>query len=304
MRQLGDLCGEGGYVALSTTPTVVKRYIGFELQRLREAAGKSQPEAGKAIDTSKAKISHFESGRNLPSLLEVETLLTFYGSADLIDMFKDLIVQAREAGSTFDLDSSLDLSPAFSMYVGLEQGASRIFTYDAIVVKGILQCRSYAAAAIRGSRVGGTAMSVDYVDAQVDLRMRRQAVLDRLEPRLDVVAVIDEGVLRKHVGGAAVAAEQLDHLLRLAERDNVTIRILPYSAGAHAAMYGAFTRLEFPIPRDPGVVYLEDLSGGRYRDDTEDINRYAQVGDQLLELALPEETSLSVIDSIRKELRP
>jgi hypothetical protein len=69
-------------------------------------------------------------------------------------------------------------------------------------------------------------------------------------------------------------------------------------------MHGSFTRLEFPIPRDPGMVYLDDLSGGRYRDDTEDIDRYAQVGDQLLELASPEATSLSPIDSIRKELRP
>lgn len=289
-------------MALSTTPTVVKRYIGFELQRVRDTAGKSQPEAGRAIDTSKAKISHFESGRNLPNLLEIEALLTFYGATDLIDMFKDLIVQVREAVATFDLDPSLDLVPGFSLYVGLEQGASRIFTYDATVVKGILQCRSYAASAIRGSRLGDTSMSDENVEAEVDLRMRRQAVLDRAEPRLDVVAVIDESVLRKHVGGPAVAAEQLTHLRTLAERDNVSIRVLPYSVGAHAAMHGAFTRLEFPLPRDPGVVYLEDLVGGRYCDDIEEIDRYTRVGDQLLELAMPAAKSLSLIDSIRKEL--
>ncbi|MBB5802895.1 DNA-binding XRE family transcriptional regulator [Saccharothrix ecbatanensis] len=288
---------------LSTTPTVVKRYIGFELQRLREAAGKSQPEAGKEIDTSKAKISHFESGRNLPSLLEAEALLNFYGAPDLIDLFKDLIVQAREAKSSFDLDPSLDLAPGFSMYVGLEQGASRIFTYDAVVVKGILQCRRYAEATIRGY-LGGEDLSDDQVHELVDLRMRRQNVLHRTEPRLDVVAVINQGVLYHQVGGPVVAAEQLAHLLSTAERDNVTIRVLPYDIGAHPALHGPFTRLEFPIPRDPGVVYLEDLVGGRYRDDTEDIDRYADVGDRLLELALPERESLSLIDTIRRELAP
>jgi hypothetical protein len=142
------------------------------------------------------------------------------------------------------------------------------------------------------------------VNELVDLRMRRQAVLDRAEPQLDIVVVINQGVLHQQVGGPAVAAEQLSHLLELAERDNVTIRVLPYGAGAHPAMHGPFTRLEFPIDRDPGVVYLEALSGGRYRDDTEDIDRYTRAGDRLVELALPEPDSLSLIDTIRKELAP
>lgn len=290
---------------LSTTPNVVKRYIGFELQRLREAAGLGQPDAAKKIDTSKARIGHLENGRSLPRLPEVELLLNYYGAPDLIDAIKDLVVQVREAdaNSTFDLDPSLDLAPGFSMYVGLEQGASRIFTYDAVVVMGILQCRSYAEATVRGY-LGGQDLSDDHVNELVDLRLRRQSVLDRTEPRLDVTAVINQGVLHQQVGGPAVAAEQLAHLLTLAERDNVTIRVLPYEAGAHPAMQGPFTRLEFPIARDPGVIYLEDLSGGRYRDDTEDIDRYTRVEARLLELALPERESLSVIDTVRRELTP
>jgi DNA-binding XRE family transcriptional regulator len=289
-------------VALSTTPNVVKRYIGFELQRLRETAGKSQPDAGRAIDTSKGKISHFESGRNLPSLLEVETLLAFYGATDLIDQFKDLIVQAREAPPVFDLDPSLGLAPNFSMYIGLEQGATRVFTYDAVVVMGILQCRTYATAVIRGSFPDAVDPTDSRVNELADLRMRRQVALDRRAPRLQVQAVINQGVLYQQVGGPAVAAEQLAFLRTVADRDNVSIRVLPYGAGAHPAMHGPFRRLEFPIRRDPGVVYLEDLSGGRFRDDTEDIDRYRTVGDQLLELALPERESLSLIDTIRREL--
>ncbi|WP_169735328.1 helix-turn-helix domain-containing protein [Actinokineospora inagensis] len=278
---------------------MVKRYIGFELQRLREQAAKSQPDAAREIDTSKAKISHFESGRNLPSLLEAERLLTFYGTPEMIDGFKDLIVQAREAPSTFDLDPSLDLAPGFSMYVGLEQGASRIFTYNALVVTGLLQCRAYAAATVRGY-LGGDDLSEVQVEELVELRMKRQVALDRLE----VTAVINEGVLHQQVGSPQVTAEQLGHLLGLADRGGVTIRVLPFASGAHAGMHGPFTRLEFPIPRDPGVVYLEDIPGGRYRDDTEDIDNYRAVGDQLLGLALPERESLTLIDTIRRDLAP
>jgi Domain of unknown function (DUF5753) len=149
--------------------------------------------------------------------------------------------------------------------------ASRIFTYDAMAIKGIFQCRRYAEATI-SAYVDGGGLSADQVGELADLRMRRQVALDCAEPRLEVVAIINQGVLYQQVGGPAVAAEQLGHLLTLADRDNVTIRVLPFGTGAHPALHGPFTRLEFPIERDPGVVYLEDLSGGRYRDDTEDID--------------------------------
>jgi DNA-binding XRE family transcriptional regulator len=294
-------------VALSTTPSVVKRYIGFELQRLREEARKGQPEAAKKIDTSKARIGHLENGRSMPRLPEVEMLLTYYGAPELIEDLQHLIVQTRDAETTgawrFDLDPGLDLKPGFSMYVGLEQGASRIFTYDAVLVMGLLQCRAYAEAVVRGSRLGGP-VDDGHVDALVDLRMRRQVILDRVQTRPEVVAVIDEGVLRKQIGGPAVAAEQLAYLLTVAERHNVIIRVLPESVGAHPALHGPYTQLSFPIERDPGVVYNEDVTGGRLTDDTEHIDRYTQVGARLLELALPEGRSLSVIDNIRKEYAP
>ncbi|GAA3848779.1 helix-turn-helix transcriptional regulator [Saccharothrix violaceirubra] len=280
---------------------MIRRYVAFELKRLREASGKSQQDAATRIDTSKSRVTHLESGRNMPKLLDIEALLELYGVPEMTEQFKELIVQARESGPVFDLDSTLNLLPGFDMYVGLEQGASRIFTYDAVVVKGILQCRRYAEATIRG-HLGGADLADDRVRTLVDLRMRRQTAFERSEHPLEVMAVIGEGVLRQQVGGADVAAEQLEYLLTLAERENITIRVLPFSSGAHPAMQGPFTRLEFPIERDPGVVYLEDLSGGRYRDDTEDIDRYAQVGAHLLDVALPARKSLSVIDTIRREL--
>ncbi|WP_158849068.1 helix-turn-helix domain-containing protein [Saccharothrix deserti] len=286
-------------MALSTTPTVLRRYIAFELRRLRETASKSQLDAAKRLDTSKARIAHFESGRNLPKLTDVELLLPFYGADELVDGFRELIVQTRNAAAVFEWDESMTLPPGFDLYLGLEQGASRIVSYDAMTVMGILQCEPYAEALLRGHDKGLPDIEVQ---RQIDLRMRRQGALDRDESPVELVAVIDEAVLHRQIGGAEVLGQQLEYLLTAAERPNITIRVLPYSAGVHPALHGPFTILEFPIDRDPGVVYVEDRIGGRYRDDTEDIDEYAAVADRLLELALPEPDSASVIHKIREEL--
>lgn len=287
-------------MALSTTPTVIKRYIAFELRRLRETAGKHQSDAAKRLDTSSGRIGHFESGRNLPKLTEVEILLPFYGADELVDGFRELIVQARTAPGVFEPDESMTLPPGFDLYLGLEHGASRILVYSAMTAPGLLQCGRYAEALLRGH--DATLEDIE-VQRRLDLRMRRQEVLDRHESALELVAIVDEAVLYRQIGGPAVLGQQLDHMLAVAERPNVTIRMLPYRVGVHPALHGPFIILGFPIARDPGVVYLEDRMGGRYRDDTEDIDEYTAVANRLLELALPEVDSASMIQKVREELR-
>jgi transcriptional regulator with XRE-family HTH domain len=289
----------GDVVALSTTPTVIRRYIAFELRRLRESADLSQPDAAKRLDTTKGRIGHFETGRNLPRLPDIEVLLPYYGATELVDSFKELVVQARTAPAVFEPEDSMILPPRFDLYLGLEQGASKIFSYAAVMVNGLLQCRRYAEAAIRGHF---NELSDERLADMVDLRMRRQAILDRTEPTVEVISIIDEAILRKEIGGRVVAAEQLAYLAALSAQSNVSIRVLPYAAGAHPSLHGPFMLLDFPIPRDPGVVYLEDRTGGRYRDDTEDIDEYSGVADRLLELALPERESLSMIEAVRREM--
>jgi hypothetical protein len=113
--------------------------------------------------------------------------------------------------------------------------------------------------------------------------------------------VIDEAVLHREIGGPAVLATQLDYLTA-AKRPNVSIRILPCAVGVHSALHGPFTLLDFPIERDPGVVYLEDRIGGRYRDDIPDIDEYRSVAERLLEVALSDRRSVALINKVRKEL--
>jgi transcriptional regulator with XRE-family HTH domain len=283
-----------------TTPTVVKRYIALELRRLRKATDLGQTEAGRVIDTSQPRMARFESMRNLPKLHELEKLLERYGAPELTSGLQELIIQLREAqGPTFELDTTAQLPPGFDLYIGLEQGASRVVSYDAMTAHGMLQCRPYAEALLRGH---DASLAGREIERRIDLRMRRRAALDRSDPLLEFVAVIDESVLHRQIGGPRVLAAELDYLVDCARRPNVSLRVLPFAAGVHKALDGAFVVLEFPIERDPGVVYLQDRIGNQFRDDVKDIAEYTAVADHLLERALSERDSVTLIKKVRADL--
>jgi transcriptional regulator with XRE-family HTH domain len=285
---------------LSTTPTVVKRYIALELRRLRKAAGLKQEEVAEVIDTSQTRIAHLESMRNLPKLHDLEKLLERYGAPELTPGIQELIIQLREAaGPTFEIDTTAQLPPGFDLYLGLEQGASRIVCYSAMTAHGMLQCRPYAEALLRGH---DASLPDSELERRVDLRMRRRAALDRPDPVLEFVAVIDESVLHRQIGGPEVLAAQLDYLVESSRQPNVSLRVLPFTAGVHKALDGAFVVLKFPIERDPGVVYLQDRIGNQFRDHVKDIVEYTAVADHLQGLALSEADSLALIKKVRKEV--
>jgi hypothetical protein len=287
---------------VSTTPTVIRRYVALELRRLREEKGDiNQTKAGEYIGSRSPQsvIAKFEKGDRMPKLGDVRLLLDLYGHPELFDQFRDLMLHTASPGPAFDLDN-VNLPENFDMYLGLEQGASKIMTYDAMAVIGVLQCRPYAEALLRGHNPG---LSQSQVTAKLDLRMRRRSALDREDPQLELAAVIDESALHRQIGGPAVLAEQLDYLVSAADRPNVTIRVLPYSVGVHPALHGPFSLLDFPIERDPGVVYLEDRIGGRYRDDIPDIDVYRSVAERLQQLALSEKRSVTLIKKLRREMR-
>jgi hypothetical protein len=287
---------------VSTTPTVIRRYVALELRRLREEKGGiSQAKAGEYIGarSGQSVIAKYESGERQPRLGDIRLLLELYDRTDLFDQFRDLMTHTTTPGPAFDL-ADVNLPENFDMYLGLEQGASKIFSYGAMTVMGILQCRAYAEALLRGHQPG---LSDTEVTVMLDLRMGRSLALDRPDPQLELIAVIDESVLHREIGGPAVLAEQLDYLVAAADRPNVSIRVLPYSTGVHPALHGPFILLDFPIIRDPGVVYMEDRIGGRYRDDIPDIDEYRSVAERLLDLALSDRRSVTLINSVRKKVR-
>lgn len=285
----------------SSSPTALKRWIAYELHRLREASGRTRQEAAARLGKAVAQIGHLETGRNLPSAGDVEVLLTWYGHPERIEFFRDLLKRAKK-GRDWWIGFADAVPHSFALFLGLEASAVQVQSYDSQVVPGILQTPAYAKAVIRA---GGRAQPDHEIARRLELRMARQQLIEREDEPLQVWSVLDEAVLHRQVGGPEVLREQLERLGKLAERPNIDLQVLPAAAGAHAGGEGAFMLLTFPpeLDSDPGVVYVETRVRGIYFEDPAEIQLYRQALTRLQVQALTPEESPALIQRIAEELR-
>jgi transcriptional regulator with XRE-family HTH domain len=291
-----------------SSPMVLRRWLAFELARLRRDAGISQKQAAARLGRVQSHLSNLEHGpgakdrRNIPALAEVELLLDYYGRRDLVPQFRQLLEQCRRQHWWEGLPPGV-IPPLFDFYLGLEEGAVVIECYDALTVTGLLQCRAYAEVLLRGH---GATLAEEEVARRVELRLGRQAVLDRPEDPLRLWVILDESVLHRMIGGPEVMAAQLDHLVKATERPQIQLQILPAvlpaTHGVHPALHGSFRRMTFPTPGDPGLVYLESRLGGSYHEQPWEIDEYTEVMNHLRVLALTPEHSTDFIRTRRKDL--
>lgn len=257
-------------------PTARRIVLGAQLRRLREAAELSRAEVAYAIRGSESKISRLELGRVGFKERDVADLLTMYGVSDPAEreIFLEMVRKASEPGWW---NRYSDLLPGwFQDYVGLEESASRIQTYELQFVPGLLQVEDYARAV---ASHGKPEAVTDEVERRVAFRMRRQKVLARpAAPQL--WAVIDESVLYRPIGGQAVLRAQIEHLLEMTAQPRVTLQIVPYHLSGYAAE-AAFSMLRFAEPALPDLVYLEHLNSALYLDKPEEIELYGRAFDRL-----------------------
>jgi hypothetical protein len=177
------------------------------------------------------------------------------------------------------------------LYIGLEEAAAIIRSYEVQFVHGLLQTEEYARAVIS---IGYIGVPADEIDRRVSLRMRRQKLLTRPgAPQL--WAVIDEAALRRSPDGPKVMRGQLEHLLELTALPNITVQVIPFDSGAHAAAGGPFTILRFPEQDLPDVVYLEQLNSALYLDEPDEVTGYLTVMNQLCVQAAPIEASKDIM---------
>ncbi len=257
-------------------PTVQRLVLGGQLHRLRESRGISAEQAAEAIRGSHSKISRMEHGRVGFKDRDVGDLLTLYGVTDPEERAA-LLNLAREANTPGWWHAYSDVLPAWlEPYVGLEAAASIIRTYEVQFVPGLLQTERYARALIRQ----GSAVGEEEIARRAELRTSRQAILSGPTPP-QLWAVVDEGALRRPVGGTDVVREQLEHLIEMAERPAITLQILPFNAGPHSAMGGPFTILRFAEPDLNDVVYIEQLTSALYLDKPTEVDSYLEVMEQL-----------------------
>ncbi len=278
-------------------PTALRILLGSQLRRLREGRGISREDAGHLIRGSESKISRMELGRVGFKERDVADLLTFYGVEDEEARMPvmDLVLRANEPGWWHRFN---DLLPSwFQAYVGLEEAASRIRTYEVQFVPGLLQTKEYARAVITAGAAG---LGAHEIARRVDLRMERQRVLDGDGPFF--WAVIDEAALRRPIGGADVMRAQVEHLLELMRQPNITIQVMPFSFGGHSAEGGAFSVLRFQDSELPDVVYVEQLASALYLDKREDVDRYSEVMERLCAVSTTPDETVEILVKIMKEI--
>ncbi|MFS8478768.1 MAG: helix-turn-helix transcriptional regulator [Micromonosporaceae bacterium] len=271
-------------------PTVQRRRLRSELRQRREAAGLTQDQVASRMDWSVSKLVRIEAGAVGISTNDLRALLDLYGvrAPDEVDDLVELARRSRQRAWWASYKGVL--SPSYLEFIGLEADASTIRYFHPTIVPALLQTEAYARALISG---GGTrVLEPAQVDSYVEIRMTRiREALGRPTPP-DLVVVLDEAAIRRHVGGRAVMRQQLQHLVALAARPHVRLGVLPFSAGVHPGLYGSFALFGFTEPDADVVLYLEHAPGAMIlRDRPGEVAEYEGAFDRILELALgPQQT--------------
>jgi transcriptional regulator with XRE-family HTH domain len=253
-------------------------FFGAELRRRRVAAGMSQDQLGQAITYSAALVGRVEVGERMPS-------------PDLAQRCDD----ALATGGLFahlrqSMDSDMHAYPTwFREFVEREREATSIREFNALAIPGLLQTEDYARALFRACKPADTD---EEISQQVAARLERQRILDRVKPPM-LWAVVDEGVLRRPVGGARVFRDQLAHLAKVGRRPGVVFQVMPFSAGAHAGLLGEFIVLGLPAGRD--VAYTESVESARLIDHADEVAAFNLVFDLIRAVALSPQASLDFV---------
>jgi transcriptional regulator with XRE-family HTH domain len=279
-------------------PAVPRLVLGERLRKLREAQYISRQEAGEAIKASDVAIAQLERGRCGFHERDVTDLLTIYGITDETE-HATLQALAAQTNAPGWWHAYQDLVPDwFHTYLGLEQAAGVIRGYEVQFVPGLLQTPEYARAVIA---LGHARASENELRRRVELRMLRQRILHSRRPP-HLWAVIDEAALRRPVGGTETMRGQLEHLIAACELPHVTVHIMPFAAGGHAAAGGPVTLVRLQERELPDVVYLEQLMGATYPAERDEVEYYRHVIDRLVTDAAPARETrgilLDMIDSL------
>jgi hypothetical protein len=279
-------------VAERKMPTVPQRVLAAALERHREQAGLSREDVQRALGWSVMKPYRIETARVAVSPADARRLAALYGiDKARADELADLARRARQRGWWTGMAQSLPAG--FTVHLDLESSARTIRMFADQFIPGLLQTEPYARAVLSARSIAGTP---EQVERQVEVRMRRQQVRYRKEPPAPgIELVLDEAALRRAVGGRAVMASQLRRLHDAACNDGVTFQVLPFSAGAHMAAYGAFRLFDPADPAFPVTASTDRPAGTLIEDDPSAIGQYNVIFDHLRSVALTTDKSLALI---------
>jgi hypothetical protein len=288
-----------------TGSTVPRRQLGRRLRELRMRSRLTVRMAASALEWSETKLWRIETGQTSLRSLDVEAMCRMYGAPQgtteaLMALSKETKAHGWWHAYSDVIRDSLDL------HLGLEEAASELCWFTSELVPGLLQTREYARTILRAHY---SEASEEEIERLVDLRLKRQSLLTRPTEAPVAKLVFNEAVLRRAVGGEEIMAAQLEHLLVMTNRPNLSLRVLPFEVGFHQGLLSrSFGLFRFPVGRDgrdmePPTVHLEGLTGTLYLDKPGEIERYEGAFTAIWSAALDEARSRSFFHEAAREFR-
>jgi transcriptional regulator with XRE-family HTH domain len=288
-----------------TGSTVPRRQLGRHLRELRNGQRLTVRAAAEALEWSEAKIWRIETGQTALRSLDVEQICRIYGAPT--DLTGALMALAKETKAKGWWQAYGDVIPEwFDVYIGLEEAASQIASYDSELVPGLFQTEDYARTVITAHNPG---MDDEEIDRRVHLRIERQALVRRATAPVGLRVVLAESILRRPIGGGEVTARQLDQLAEATDLPSVSLQVVPIAVGMHDGLLtGPFIVLRFPLNGDgmdsePPTVYTEGFTGALYLDKPYEVERYTTAFENIWNASLDEARSKQLIHRSAKELR-
>jgi transcriptional regulator with XRE-family HTH domain len=257
------------------SPSMRRRRLAAELRRLRTESQQSIEDVASALKWPGSKVSRIENRQVGISTRDLRKLLEFYRVDD--QAYRDeLLEMARRATERGWWQSYSGVVPtAYANLIGLEAEAATIRSYEPELVPGLLQTADYARAIIRAGRPADTS---EEIERRVEVRLERQEILVRSDPRPPKVSVVlNEGVLLRRVGSPDIMRAQIEHLMKKRDRANVVVQILPFSAGEHPSMVGPFTMMTFLDAADPAIVNVENHTGSHALERPDELRAYEEI---------------------------
>jgi transcriptional regulator with XRE-family HTH domain len=290
---------------ITTGSTVPRRQLGRHLRELRNQQRLTVRAAAERLEWSEAKIWRIETGQTALRSLDVEQVCRIYGAP--ADLTEALMALAKETKSKGWWQAYGDVIPEwFDVYIGLEEATSQISWYESELVPGLFQIEDYARTIIKTEhRDEGD----EEIDRRVHLRITRQTLVRRATAPPQLLVVLNEGILRRAIGGPEVMARQLDHLADTADLPNVSLRVILFGAGVHEGLLtGPFEILRFPLNGDgmdsePPTVYMDGFTGALYLDKPYEVERFDKAFENTWNASLDETKSKQLIHLAAEELR-
>jgi transcriptional regulator with XRE-family HTH domain len=277
----------------SEGPRLHRRRLGDELRRLR--GHRTLEEVAEATLISTSKLSRLETGRGVPQPRDIRDLVSYY---DLDAQTADRLRRWASAGRSqaWWREYAGALTSNLDSYLDYEAGASTIRSFSLANVPPLLQTVAYAT---HLNRAVPPARSEETVRRLVEVLARRQRMVAEADPPPELIVVLDEAVLRRPVGSADDVREQLDHLHAISQQRNVSLRVVPFTAGPHAGLQGMFTVLQYADEIDRDIVAVESHTGEHLLEEPSSVLEYLRIFDAISRKALDPDESRQLIAEIR-----